>query len=61
MSEQHLDALAIAPRLLEGVGIHKRASDVAGVLVDVAQDAARRHVGAALGFEGALQSPTNAL
>jgi hypothetical protein len=44
MGEQHLDALAVATGLLEGLGLGERSSHVAGVLVDVAQDPASRHV-----------------
>jgi hypothetical protein len=36
VSKQHLDPLAVAARLLEGLGVHERASDVAGVLADIA-------------------------
>ena len=42
MGEQHLDALAVAARLLERLGLGKRTGDVAGVLIDAARDLARR-------------------
>jgi hypothetical protein len=53
MSKQHLDAFAVATGLLEGVRLGERSSHVAGVLVDVAQDPASRHVRAALWLERA--------
>src|SRR6266851_3742237 len=36
--EPHLDALAIAPRLLEGISADERSGDIACVLVNVARD-----------------------
>jgi hypothetical protein len=33
--EQHLDTLAIAPGLLEGIGPGKCASDVASIFIDI--------------------------
>jgi hypothetical protein len=42
MGEQHLDALAVATRLLEGLGLAERTSRVAGIFIDAARDLARR-------------------
>lgn len=53
VGEQHLDALALTAGLLEGLCPGERSRHVAGVLVDIPQDATRGHVGAALGFERA--------
>src|SRR6266849_2425317 len=51
MSEQHLDALAIAARLLERFGARERTGGVAGVLVDAAGDFALGRFWAAFGFQ----------
>src|SRR6476660_6698320 len=56
VGKQHLDALAVTAGLLEGLCLGERSSHVAGVLVDVAQNAPRWHVGAALGFERACST-----
>jgi hypothetical protein len=37
MGKQHLNALAAATRLLEGLGIGQCSSDVAGVLMQIAR------------------------
>ena len=49
--EQHLNALAVAPGLLEGVGSGERASHVTGVFVNVASDYALWSVRATLGLK----------
>jgi hypothetical protein len=49
--EQHLDALAVTARSLEGLGLAKGTSDVAGVFMDAARDLARRFLRAALPLE----------
>jgi hypothetical protein len=40
MSEQHLDAFAVATRLLEGLGFAERTSRVASIFIDAARDLA---------------------
>src|SRR5262249_60323084 len=50
--EQHLDAVAVAPGLLESMGPGKRASHVTGVFVNVARDHALWSVRAALALKG---------
>ena len=60
MRKQHLDTLAIALGLLEGFAPGESASDVTGVLVDVARDHACRSVRAALGLEGTLAAIADA-
>ena len=42
MGEQHLDAFAVPARLLEGLGLSQRTSDIASIFMDVARDLARR-------------------
>src|ERR1700757_2520220 len=41
VGEQHFDALTVATRLLKGLGLAERTSDIAGILVDAARDLAR--------------------
>ncbi len=53
VSKRGLDHLAIARRPAISLGAHKPLRIVAGVLVDIARDLARRRVGAALMFERA--------
>ena len=38
MGEQHLDALSLVPRALDGFGHSKPASDIASVFVDATRD-----------------------
>src|SRR5207344_1269664 len=51
VGEQHLDALAVAARLLEGLGLSQRTSDIARIFIDAARDLARRLLGAASQLE----------
>ena len=51
MSKQHLDALPVAARLFEGLGLGERTSNVAGVLMHVARDLSRRRLRTAFGFQ----------
>jgi hypothetical protein len=53
MSKQHLDGLAIAARSLESFGFRQGASNIASVLVDIAQNPARGHLWTAFWFEHA--------
>ena len=53
VSEQHLDALAIAAGLLERFRFGQRSSHVSSVFVDVSHDPAGRHVRAAFWLEPA--------
>ena len=53
MREQHLDALAVVARSLEGLGLAERTSYVASIFMDAARDLARRLLGAASHFEWA--------
>ena len=53
MHEPHLDALAIVPRLFEGVSADERSGDVACVLVNIARDLSCWLLRTAPGFEGA--------
>jgi hypothetical protein len=46
-------SLALAPRLLEALSANERSGDVAGMLMDIARDLARRLFWAALRFERA--------
>ena len=54
MREPHLDALALATRLLEGIGAGERSGDITSALIDVARDPALRCFWTASGFEIAL-------
>src|SRR5918996_1379286 len=54
MREPHLDALTIAPRLLEGVSADERSGDIACMLVNVAWNFSGRLLRTAPGLEGAL-------
>jgi hypothetical protein len=51
MREPHLDLLALTSRRLEALGASERPGDVAGVLMYVARDLARRFFWTALRFE----------
>jgi hypothetical protein len=51
--EPHLDLLALAPRLLEGLSASERPGNVSGMFMDVARDLARRFLWAALRLEWA--------
>src|SRR5580704_6165978 len=53
MSEQHLDSLSIATRLLECFGLCHCPGNIAGGLVEAAWDSAHRRLRTALRFEGA--------
>jgi len=53
MGEQHLDLLAIAPRLRKRFGLGEGARDVARGLIDAAQDLALRGLGAAVRLQRA--------
>ena len=55
MSEQHLDALAIAAGLLERFRFGQRSSHVSSVFVDVSHDPAGGHVRAAFWLEPAFR------
>jgi hypothetical protein len=52
--EPHLDALALATRLLEGIGASERSGDVTSALIDAARDPTLRCFWTASGFEIAL-------
>jgi hypothetical protein len=54
VGEAHLDPLPLIARFQERLCLHFAASDVAGSLINVAHDPARRRVGAAPLFHGAL-------
>src|SRR5262245_30858837 len=60
VSEQHLDALAVAARLLEGLGLGECTRHVAGLLVDAAQELARRLLRTASRLEGARRAVARA-
>ena len=49
----HLDLFALSTRLFVSFGLGQSAGDIAGILVQIARNLPRRHVGAALHFEGA--------
>ena len=51
--EQHLDALSVATRLLEGFRVSECAGGIASVLVDTARDFALWRLWAAFGLERA--------
>src|SRR5260370_41153543 len=51
--EPHLDALAVAPRLLEGVSADEQSGDIACVLVNVARDLSCWFLRTTPRFEGA--------
>ena len=51
MGEQHLNPLALVPRLLEGWDAGQRSDEVAGILIDVPRDLALRRVGTATRFK----------
>src|SRR5580658_3497963 len=53
MGKQHLDALATATRLLESHCLGQLASDIAGILVQIARYISHRRAGTALHLEGA--------
>ena len=44
MGEPHLDALAFAARLLEGLGADPRPSHITSVLINAARDPAKRRL-----------------
>jgi hypothetical protein len=52
MSKQHLDGLAMAARSLESLGLGQGTSNVASILVHIAHDPARGHIGTALRRSG---------
>jgi len=54
MRKTHLDPLPLITRSQERLCFHFTASDIAGSFIDVAHDPARRRVGAAPLFQGAL-------
>jgi hypothetical protein len=56
VSKQHLDALAVTARLLEGLGLGDRPRHVARLLIDAAQELARRLLRTASRFEGARRA-----
>jgi hypothetical protein len=51
--KQHLDTFAIAPGLLESLGLGEGASNVASIFVHIAHDPPRGHVRAAFWLERA--------
>jgi hypothetical protein len=51
MGEEHLDAFAVAARLLESFGVNECTGGIASVFVDVARDFALRCLWAAFGFQ----------
>ncbi len=51
MSKQHLDLLAIPPRLRERFRLGESTGDISGFLVHIAYDPSRWHIRAALGLE----------
>jgi hypothetical protein len=53
VGEQHLDALALTPRLLEGRSFGEGPGKVAGVFMQAARDLANQRIGAASHFEPA--------
>jgi len=55
----HFDALALIARSEERFRLHLASCEVAGILVNIAQDATRWHVGAALGLERARSTIGN--
>ena len=58
VSKQHLNAFAIAARLLEGVGLGERPGHVTGLLIDAAQDLTRRFLRATSRLEGTCSTVT---
>jgi hypothetical protein len=52
MSKQHLDRLAMTARSLESLGLGQGTSNVASILVYIAHDPARGHIGTALRRSG---------
>jgi hypothetical protein len=50
MGEQHLDAFAVAARLLESFGVNECTGGIASVFMDAARDFALRRLWAAFGF-----------
>src|SRR5215471_11412262 len=50
MGEQHLDAFAVAARLLESFGVNDCTGGIASVFMDAARDFALRRLWAAFGF-----------
>lgn len=53
MGEQHLDAFAVAARLLENFGVNECTGGIASVFMDAARDFALRRLWAAFGFQWA--------
>jgi hypothetical protein len=53
MGEQHLDAFAVAARLLENFGVNECTGGIASVFMDAARDFALRRLWAAFGFQRA--------
>ena len=51
MGEQHLDAFAVAVRLLERFGVHECTGGIASVFVNAARDFALRRLWAAFGLQ----------
>jgi hypothetical protein len=51
MGEQHLDAFAVAGRLLESFGVNECTGGIASVFMDAARDFALRRLWAAFGFK----------
>jgi hypothetical protein len=51
MGEQHLDAFAVAARLLENFGVNECTGGIASVFMDAARDFALRRLWAAFGFQ----------
>src|SRR4029077_16297565 len=51
MGEQHLDAFAVAARLLKSFGVNERTGGIASVLIDAARDFALRRLRTAFGFQ----------
>src|ERR1700746_2522727 len=49
--EPHLDALALATRLLEGIGASERSGDITSALIDATRDPTLRCFWTASGFE----------
>ena len=52
VSEQHLDTFALTARLLESFGLGQRSRHIARLLMNAAQDLARRLLGTASRLEG---------
>ena len=53
MREQHLHALTVAARLFEGLGLAKRAGNIASILMHVTRDLTGRCLRAAPGLKRA--------